>query len=285
MKITERVHAVKIPFTISLPQGMKIERFVYSYLIVGETIVAIDSGVAGSEEVICDYISGIGRKPEDVNKLVLTHAHPDHIGSACDLKKKTGCLVAAHNDARRWVEDTQVQYKERPVPGFNKLVSGPVNVDSSLEDGDIIDVGEDLGLRVIFTPGHSSGSISLFIEKEKVLISGDAVIPPGSLPIYEDHKKAVSSIERLKTEGEAEILLSSWTDPSQGDSVTALLEGSLEYLKDIDRIVLEQYGNGETVEPMLLCKSVIEHLGLPPFAVNPLISGSLMSHLKGVDQA
>ena len=117
MKLTEHIHALKIPFQIPLGPGKTLDRFVYVYLVQGAEICLIDSGVKGSEEIIFNYLKDIGRKPEEISLLLLTHAHPDHIGSARTIKQATGCTVAAHPDAQAWIEDTELQFRERPVPG------------------------------------------------------------------------------------------------------------------------------------------------------------------------
>ncbi|MDH3329312.1 MAG: MBL fold metallo-hydrolase, partial [Desulfobulbaceae bacterium] len=90
MKITNHIHAIKMPFQIPVAPGKTIERFVYSYLVFGSTVCLIDSGVAGSEQPIYDYMYKEGREPLDIGMMVLTHAHPDHIGSAAAIKERTG---------------------------------------------------------------------------------------------------------------------------------------------------------------------------------------------------
>ena len=96
MKVSEHIHAIKIPFQIQISQGKIVERFVYVYLIYGEEICLIDSGVTSSEQIIFDYIRQTGRNPNEISLIILTHSHPDHIGSALAIKKASGCLVAAH---------------------------------------------------------------------------------------------------------------------------------------------------------------------------------------------
>jgi len=105
MKVTERIHALKIPFKLRIGPDKTVDRFVFAYLIFGEHICLIDGGVAGSEAMIFDYIKQAGRDPREIDWLVFTHSHPDHIGSGRELKKQTGCKVAAHIDARPWIED------------------------------------------------------------------------------------------------------------------------------------------------------------------------------------
>ena len=73
MQITDHIHALKIPFQITDPSGQKIPRFVYAFLIYGEKICLIDSGVAGSEKIILDYLKRTGRSPAGD---LQAHPHP-----------------------------------------------------------------------------------------------------------------------------------------------------------------------------------------------------------------
>gem|GEM_PF-3312595 len=87
MKITESIHAIRHPFRLALGNGQYVDRFVYSYLIVGKTICLIDTGVSATAPLIVDYVRGLGRKPEEIALILLTHAHPDHIGGCASIKK------------------------------------------------------------------------------------------------------------------------------------------------------------------------------------------------------
>jgi glyoxylase-like metal-dependent hydrolase (beta-lactamase superfamily II) len=90
--------------------------------------------------------------------MILTHAHPDHIGSAKAIKEVTQCTVAARENAKPWIEEVNLQYQERQVPGFHSLVGGSVQTDRLLQNGETIDLG-NVSLEVFHTPGHSKGSI------------------------------------------------------------------------------------------------------------------------------
>jgi hydroxyacylglutathione hydrolase len=96
MQITPAIHALRHPFKIPVAPGIAIDRFVYSYLLVGETITLVDTGVAGCENIIFDYIRSIGRDPREISLIILTHSHPDHIGAARSVQEATGCSVMAH---------------------------------------------------------------------------------------------------------------------------------------------------------------------------------------------
>jgi glyoxylase-like metal-dependent hydrolase (beta-lactamase superfamily II) len=135
MKITDHIHALKIPFQITDPYGHSLPRFVYAYMIYGREITLIDNGVASSEKIISEYLRNTGRSPEEISLMILTHAHPDHIGAAQAIKEISGCSVAAHGDDRIWIENPDQQVRDRPVPGFYSLVRGSVQSIELLRTG------------------------------------------------------------------------------------------------------------------------------------------------------
>ncbi len=280
MQISEHVHAIKIPFQLRGPSGQPIDRFVYAYLIYGTEICLIDSGVAGSERMILDYVRKTGRTPEEIALLVLTHAHPDHIGAAAAIKNATCCTVATHRDDKAWIEDTALQFKERPIPNFDELVGGPVDVDRILDEGDLVEVGDDLRLEVFHTPGHSKGSISLLLHEDGALFSGDAIPHTGDLPIYDDVVASVRSITKLKNIEGVKYLLSSWNEPQASKHVYTLMDDGLQYLQRIHEAVLAIADTGYSPESEEFCPLILEKLGLPPAAANPIVCRSFAAHCK-----
>lgn len=283
MQIADHIHALKIPFQIAGPSGKRIDRFVNVFIIYGKRICLVDSGVAGSEKIIFQYLKDTGRSPQEISMLILTHAHPDHIGSAAAIKRITGCTVASHASEKAWIEDVALQAKERPVPGFFDLVGGSVEVDLVLGEGNelIQDGGPDL--RVLHTPGHSSGSISLWIAQEGALITADAIPIAGEMPIYQDILASVRSVQRLASIPEIKLLLAAWDEPRPGEDVYRIMDEGLRYLQRIHSCVLK----AATADPALveqdfmpLCRKVLVDLGLDPILANPLVAASFRASLR-----
>ncbi len=283
MQITDRIHALKIPFQITDPSGQKVPRFVYVYLIYGQMIFLIDSGVASSEKIIQDYLKSTGRKPAEISQLILTHSHPDHMGAARTIKSLSGCTVAAHAAEKSWIEDVALQERERPVPGFKSLVAGSVHVDQTLQDGDILDL-DYVSMQVLHTPGHSSGSICLWLPEVGALFSADAVPVPGSMPIYQDILASVRSIQRLRRMQGIKFLLSAWDEPRLDGDAYRVMEEGLGYLQSIHNAVLKVSVDNRPdakPDPMELCRRVLAELGLPAAMANPLVARSFQSSLLG----
>jgi hydroxyacylglutathione hydrolase len=277
MKVTKYIHALKIPFQIPIAKNLTIERFVYVYLIFAKNIYLIDSGVAGSAKIIFEHIKKQGRKPEEITHLIFTHAHPDHIGSAKSIKEICGCKLLIHEAEAGWIEDVEKQSRERPVPGFHALVEGSVSIDENLHDGYCFEAEEEVKLKIVHTPGHSKGSISIFFENDSALFCGDTLLAAGDIPIYENIVDLIISVYKLKMIHNTKLLLSSWEAPIEGEiAINRRITNSLKFLEHIHKSVCEISSNGK-MEPMELCKLVVNNLGLPPAAINPLVAKGFIS--------
>jgi hydroxyacylglutathione hydrolase len=146
------------------------------YVIKGDTKnVLIDTGVAGKFPVLKQRLAELGLHARDVNLIVLTHEHYDHIGATAFFHRTA--VVAAHRLAANKLEMqdefvTFTKYHDRP--------SKPFWVDVWLEDGSMLDLG-NYQLQVVHTPGHTSGCICLYEPRVGLLFTGDTVFAGGTL--------------------------------------------------------------------------------------------------------
>jgi glyoxylase-like metal-dependent hydrolase (beta-lactamase superfamily II) len=249
---------------------------VNAFLVAGKEACLIDAGVAGSAGPILALVREAGKEPGKVSLLILTHSHPDHAGGALAIQRATGCFIAAHGAETAWIEDPDLQARERPVPGFSTLVGGAVKVDRLLDDGDRIGIGGDRHLTVIHTPGHSPGSISLFLGDEGVLFSGDAIPVKGEIPVYDDPFASLRSIEKLEMLPGVKVLLSSWDRPKTGEGIRSAMEEGKEVIRALHAAVVraaEKEGDPENIT-----RRVVEDLGVPGAAL-PMITRAAEGHL------
>jgi hydroxyacylglutathione hydrolase len=281
MEITKNIHSLKHLFYIEVSPEVKLERFVYSYIVFDDEICLIDSGVKGCEATIFNYIRNQGYSKEDISCLVLSHAHPDHIGSASRIKKMTNCVVVSHLSDRKWIENIDQQFADRPVPSFFTLVADPVVVDRLIYDKESIRLGQHSSAIFIHTPGHSPGSVSLYFPENKALFTGDAIPIKGDIPNYDSYSQTLSSLEKLEKMIGIKWLLSSWSDPlSDIASMHKLFNEGKNYLMVLDTIVKKYYS--DTGEPtMEACRRVIDELKLPSVYANPLSHRAFLSHVTG----
>ena len=281
---TENIHPVRIAFGIPVSPDKTVERFVYAYALDSDRLCLIDTGVAGAEKIISTALQKIGKNLSDIDIIILTHSHPDHIGSACLIQRQSGAQVWAHRNEQVWIENTDHQGRERPVPGFAILVSGSVTINRRLSDGDILSLGQDSTFRVLHTPGHSSGSISLLSEENGILFCGDVIPQPGGMPIYEDVSALANSLVRLAQIENLTALYSSWAIPLYGQSAVDAIRAGIRHLKTIHTVVMKANSELNNPDPMELCKRCVRMLELPPFAVNPLVVRSLLAHKEASAQ-
>jgi hydroxyacylglutathione hydrolase len=131
--------------------------------ITGESII-VDPAAEGER-----ILQEVGGTP--VKYILLTHAHPDHVGALAEVRETTGAPLGVHPaDARRFGVDAAIS-------------------DLDLADGDVLEWG-DCQLRVVHTPGHTPGSVCLMLD-ERVLV-GDTIFPGG--PGHSESPKAFEQI-------------------------------------------------------------------------------------------
>jgi glyoxylase-like metal-dependent hydrolase (beta-lactamase superfamily II) len=153
------------------------------FLLVEDAgLTAIDSGGPGSGPKVLAYIRQIGRQPEDLRRILLTHQHVDHIGGAAYLVAQTGARVLAHPlDAPAIAGKAPRELPRNPLlrAVFTWLLLPrlqPVAITGALTPGETLPVMlEDGGLLVVATPGHTSGHVSLYLPRRRVLFAGDAL--------------------------------------------------------------------------------------------------------------
>jgi len=169
-----------------------IETYATTTLLVDDRLILVDTSADADAGKVMDYLNHIRVKPKDLSTIFITHTHPDHVGGLAAIKHGSPAKVAAHRIEAEFIA------RKRVYDG----PSGPQNhpgtpVDVLLDDGQKVD-----GLEVIFTPGHTRGSISLFDASHSLLIAGDAARNESGLQPMDDRynvdpKQHRESIKKL----------------------------------------------------------------------------------------
>jgi glyoxylase-like metal-dependent hydrolase (beta-lactamase superfamily II) len=197
------------PFIYAIPLG-----YVHAFLLADpEGPTLIDCGLRGNVKRIRQAIREIGRKPEELRNVLVTHHHADHVGSLAALIEKSG--------AQAWIHplDAPIVAGEKPRPHANPgSIAGrilgplierlpqnnppPAKALHLVNDGDVVPVGG--GVQVIHSPGHTAGHVSYFVEGHGgVLFAGDAAghlfgrIGKPALIFTEDMALARESMRKL----------------------------------------------------------------------------------------
>lgn len=278
MQLTNKVHIIRHNFEIKFGPGQILPRFVNSLIIFDEKITLIDSGVKESYVTLFEYIKKCGRNIADITTLLLSHSHPDHIGSAQKIKEETGCQVIAHKAEQEWFENLEQQVLQRPVPGFFSLVDQPVHIDRFAEDCQEIPYGKDCTLQIIHAPGHSKGSLNVIIPEEKIYFTADSIPLKNDIPNYDNYHDLMNSLDRIRKNIGENLILTSWTPPLTSKSeIIGLIEEGENYMHTLDKTVRKYYlpDNDKITDP---CSRVIGELGLPPFFNNPIVDHAFRTH-------
>ena len=156
----------------------------------GDRLTIVDAGTPAGWSLLLDALQALGRKLSDIEALVLTHAHYDHVGFAERLRSTLRIPVWLHSDDIPLSKHPQLFATER-VPliylkdsGLRKVAlsfaksraffARPVKEVSTFNGEGVVDVpGRP---QVIPTPGHTKGHCSLHFPDRDLLIAGDAIV-------------------------------------------------------------------------------------------------------------
>lgn len=208
-----------LPLMLTAPFG-GIQNTIHPTLLwEGENIVLVDCGFIGSLDSIEAQLKPHGLSVSRLTGLVLTHHDHDHMGAAAALKRVNPRIniyasaieapfISAQEKPLRLCQAERMQDMLPPAQqDFGRAFCDmlrrvePVAVDHFLQDNQRLDWCG--GCRVIATPGHTPGHLSLLMEKEQIVITGDAMALENNLPVIAnpqftlDIKQATQSLDKL----------------------------------------------------------------------------------------
>lgn len=167
MKVSENIHAI---------EGRGFDSNMYLVIDDEEKITLIDTGHDARRTYLVKYIENLGMKGTDISRVILTHIHVDHSGGLAWFVDKFNPEVHVFETDADAIEkgDMRMTLASMFKGSFDKT-----RVDVRLKPGERLSMGK-YSFKVLHTPGHSSGSICLWDDITKVLISGDTVFADGS---------------------------------------------------------------------------------------------------------
>jgi glyoxylase-like metal-dependent hydrolase (beta-lactamase superfamily II) len=167
-----------------------------AYVVRGRSrTIMIDVGLSSNYPYLVQCLHHIDCPPEEIDMVVLSHEHLDHIGAAHYFKGRT--YIVAHRLAANKImlrDDFSMLRKMFNEPNV------PIDVDLWLEEGNVIDLG-NFRLDVMHTPGHTSACITLFDQDKGLLFAADTLMPGGVMGgVFGSGSIAdyIQSLERLK---------------------------------------------------------------------------------------
>lgn len=173
-------------------------------------LALIDTGFRSSGDKILAALAALGRRPDEIRHIVITHAHPDHMGSAAQLKRATGAQVYAHAIDAPIIETGTGFRRGKPAPGWRNFLLvhlllrrtlkkpfEPTHVDHLIEDGIPLPFAPDL--VPIHTPGHAAGQVSLLWRRDgNLLFTADACINIRGLDVAAAHEDIAETLRSLR---------------------------------------------------------------------------------------
>src|SRR5215203_277176 len=146
--------------------------------------VMVDAGLKSTAQKVRNLVAEVFGKGSKPTAIIMTHAHFDHRGSLIELAEEWGVPVYCHHQERPYLTGQSSYPPPDPSVGGGMMAllsftypKGPINAESYLkelpEDGAIPELAD---WKWIHTPGHTPGHISLFREKDGVLVAGDAFV-------------------------------------------------------------------------------------------------------------
>jgi glyoxylase-like metal-dependent hydrolase (beta-lactamase superfamily II) len=195
------------------------------YLVdAGSEQVLIDAGAGPGIDTILRNVRALGFDPARIGHLVATHGHIDHIGGISRIKEASGCEVIGHQADRDAIELGDRRLTAADIYGIEYW---PVKIDLVLEGEEEIHLLGDLEFHFIATPGHTLGSIAVYLDLEEGrALFGQDVHGPFSESWGSDINMWRRSMEKL-LDLEADLLCEGHAGIFRGEDVRSYIESQL----------------------------------------------------------
>lgn len=189
-------------------------------------VTLVDCGPPGCAPTITTALTQLGLGTSAVARLILTHHHLDHIGSAAEIRA-WGAQVLAHPADAPVIQGDIAAPPPPLLPAEEPMwaqiphdvTAPPCPVDRELRHGDAVTMGD--GAVVIHGPGHTPGSIALHLPEHRVLFTGDTIANLTGTPIlgpFNIDRAAAAASFRALADLDSDIACFGHGDPLTADS-------------------------------------------------------------------
>jgi hydroxyacylglutathione hydrolase len=259
--LTKQVH----PKVFQVAAPFENNGLVNCYLVDAPRRALIDTGTSSVPQAsLIPALGELGWQLSDLRIIINTHIHIDHAGGNAEMLELSGAGIHIHRadaeftDRERYLEKycrqaLRLMGNADQIPqseAFQRQLLGREwGIERRLEEGDVVDLGGDIRLQVLHTPGHTPGSASFYWESEGWLFSGDAIGGHGGrangFPLYFDAADYLSTLKRVRdmpVKTLAQAHRYRWSAPTQeairsGAEVRQTLDDSIAAWQAIDDAV------------------------------------------------
>jgi len=148
----------------------------YAVGVGGGKFVLIDCGVGNGHAALIRNLTALGFSMDELDTLILTHCHIDHIGDAYRIKSESGCRIVAHKDDSAAIEGERPELTAADWYGVEYV---PVKIDKMLVEERESMMSDKLEFICHHTPGHTPGSISVsIVDGDKKVLFGQDIHGP-----------------------------------------------------------------------------------------------------------
>ena len=277
-------------YQISIPLSFRLKHVNIFAALQGRRITLFDTGpnLPTTFPVLEESLKSIGRSVADIDRIFITHSHPDHCGIAGRIQEISGAdIQMSEIEYETFKQLSQDNHRQELVRTFChqhgldgetihafggfmrafKDITYPFRVDHFLTGEEPLTVGRRI-IKVLPTPGHTRGHVCFLFPEEKILLAGDNILPhitPNlspdlSTPSFRPLQSYIASLERI------EDLRVTSVFPAHG-SPFKNLKGRVEEIKEHHRRRKELALNALAKQQKTACEVSIDIFGnnLPAF--------------------
>lgn len=259
----EEVH----PRIYRIPSVLGQRRFA-QWLVVGdERLLLVDSGVNGTiEEHVVPALAEIGRRPDEITDVIISHADVDHYGGNAALRRLAPqARIRSHELDRPLIDSWAVISRERygwyrgygldydkATWAWLENAAGPATpIDGTVSEGELLELG-GIAVDVIGLPGHSPGHLGVVHGDSGTAIVMDAVLARGLYtvdgaligpPPYASVPAYRGTVERLRALAATRLGTSHYAPVEGREAVEAFLDDTASFVDDLDACVCSELGS------------------------------------------
>ncbi len=205
-----------------------------AFVLRDQGAVLVDCGPPQKVDVFVKQLSTAGIEPRQIKLIIITHGHWDHIGSAAEIKQLTGAQILMHQQERKWLEDL---YAAPPqgVGGWGRFLAKTMAavmapfirvpsaaVDIGFETGELSLEPYGIAGRIVHTPGHTIGSLSVLLDSGEAIVGDMAMnslpmrLSPG-LPVFAENLSQLMESWRMLLRQDIQTIYPSHGGPFSPD--------------------------------------------------------------------